>query len=271
MSTCTRCRTASTAPSGGRIGASRWELEPDAADPPLSVLVVKMHQQFESPASVVATVRRIWKPTFDAMATPFSAVCGAYATLEDDVLARAVIPPGAIVYANPAYAPQDMANGAAGLEVHLRKLVEVDVRARGCTLVALLPILSHTRWYECLVGEGAHEVHYIRGGLVFPNPFTDVNQRKKGYLWECRSYALCVWRPGAPPPQPRQAWLTLDAVGEECVQLRICRECGRVRVLPRWADGSSAALSPQSFVCGASPDLKFNSCAVPEFVLEGRR
>mmetsp|Transcript_25534 Transcript_25534/g.80027 ORF Transcript_25534/g.80027 Transcript_25534/m.80027 type:complete len:203 (+) Transcript_25534:571-1179(+) len=107
-----------------------------------------MHQQFESPASVVATVRRIWKPTFDAMATPFSAVCGAYATLEDDVLARAVIPPGAIVYANPAYAPQDMANGAAGLEVHLRKLVEVDVRARGCTLVALLPILSHTRWYD---------------------------------------------------------------------------------------------------------------------------
>ena len=93
-----------------------------------------MHQQFESPASVVATVRRIWKPTFDAMATPFSAVCGAYATLEDDVLTRAVIPPGAIVYANPAYAPQDMANGAAGLEVHLRKLVEVDVRARGCTL-----------------------------------------------------------------------------------------------------------------------------------------
>ena len=220
-----------------------------------------MHQQFESPASVVATVRRIWKPTFDAMATPFSAVCGAYATLEDDVLARAVIPPGAIVYANPAYAPQDMANGAAGLEVHLRKLVEVDVRARGCTLVALLPILSHTRWYESLVGEGAHEVHYIRGGLVFPNPFTDVNQRKKGYLWECRSYALCVWRPGAPPPQPRQAWLTLDAVGEERVQLRICRECGRVRVLPRWADGSSAALSPQSFVCGATP-----GCCVRRYV-----
>ena len=102
-----------------------------------------MHQQFESPASVVATVRRIWKPTFDAMATPFSAVCGAYATLEDDVLTRAVIPPGAIVYANPAYAPQDMANGAAGLEVHLRKLVEVDVRARGCSLVA--PVWVHTK------------------------------------------------------------------------------------------------------------------------------
>ena len=71
---------------GGRRGDSRWELEPAAVDPPLRVLVIKMHQQFESPAAVVATVRRRWQPTFDAMATPFSAVCGDYATLEDDVL-----------------------------------------------------------------------------------------------------------------------------------------------------------------------------------------
>ena len=63
-----------------------------------------MHQQFESPASVVATVRRIWKPTFDAMATPFSAVCGAYATLEDDILAPGVVPARSVVYVNPAYA-----------------------------------------------------------------------------------------------------------------------------------------------------------------------
>ena len=31
-------------------------------------------------------MRREWQPTFDAMATPFSAIAGAYATLEDDVL-----------------------------------------------------------------------------------------------------------------------------------------------------------------------------------------
>ena len=60
--------------AGGRRGDNdtRWELEPTAADTPLAVLVVKMHQQFESPPAVVATVRRRWQPTFDAMATPFS-------------------------------------------------------------------------------------------------------------------------------------------------------------------------------------------------------
>ena len=31
-------------------------------------------------------MRREWQPTFDAMAMPFSAIAGAYATLEDDVL-----------------------------------------------------------------------------------------------------------------------------------------------------------------------------------------
>ena len=31
-------------------------------------------------------MRRECQPTFDAMATPFSAIAGAYATLEDDVL-----------------------------------------------------------------------------------------------------------------------------------------------------------------------------------------
>ena len=36
--------------------------------------------------STLCGVRREWQPTFDAMATPFSAIAGAYATLEDDVL-----------------------------------------------------------------------------------------------------------------------------------------------------------------------------------------
>jgi hypothetical protein len=58
--------------AGGRRGDTRRELELTAADPPLAVLIVKMHQKFESPPAVVATVRRLWQPTFDAMATPFS-------------------------------------------------------------------------------------------------------------------------------------------------------------------------------------------------------
>ena len=228
-----------------------------------------MHQQFESPPAVVATVRRLWRPTFDAMATPFSAVCADYATIEDDILAPGVVPARAVVYVNPAYAPADLSNGAAGIELHLSKLIETDVRQRGCTLVALLPNLSHTEWHARLVG-CAHEIHFIKGGLVFPNPFTDVGQRKKGYLWESRSYMLCVWRPCAPPPQPTLAWLELDASPDERIELRACRMCGRMRVLPRWADASSAALCAGKFVCASSPDRRYNSCTAPEFVISAR-
>ena len=50
------------------------------------MLTIKLHQQYEAPAAVVATVQRLRQPDFDAMATPLSVVCGNYATLEDDVL-----------------------------------------------------------------------------------------------------------------------------------------------------------------------------------------
>ena len=252
--------------TGGRQGDSRWELDPSAADPPLRVHTIKMHQQFESPAAVVATVRRLWQPTFDAMATPFSAVCGKYATLEDDVLSPDAVPPGSVVYVNPAYAPAYQKNGASGIEGHLEKLITTDVRARGCTLVALLPNLSHTIWHERFVGV-AHEIHNINGPLVFPNPFTDVGQRTKGYLWEARSYVLCVWRPGAPPAQPRLSYLALDSAPQEQISLRICRMCGRVRVLPRWADVKSAELASDNFVCAHSPDSRYSDCSIPEFVI----
>lgn len=225
-----------------------------------------MHQQFESPPAVVAYVRREWKPTFDAMATPFSAVAAHYATLEDEVIEPDAVPAGAVVYVNPAYATTDMSNGAAGIAPHLSKLISIDVQQRGCVLVALLPVLTHTTWWETLVG-AAHEIRYIRGGLVFPNPFTDVGQRKKGYLWETRSYALCVWRPSARPPQPAAAWITLDATCEERIELRACRVCSRVRVLPRWVDATCAALRPGRFVCAASPDGRYCACDAPEFVL----
>lgn len=366
---------------GGRRGDTRWEVEPTAASPPLSVLIVKMHQQFESPPAVVATVRRLWRPDFDAMATPFSAVCARYAaipsaippaaippaipppatpppatpppatpplattayptsllfpppygslwprhqpglsrsvslaspahpllclawpshprpplplahtdagattarsqrdldaisappavcaryaTLEDDVLSHCDVPAGAVIYINPAYAPKDLSNGADGIGPYLTKLIVTDVGKRGCTLVALLPNLSHTEWHERLVGS-AHEIHFIRGALVFPNPFTDVEQRKKGYLWEARSYIICVWRPGPPPTQPALAWLTLDQAPAERIELRSCCLCGRVRLLPRWCNVSD--LRPGAFRCADSPDRRYNSCEVPEFVL----
>ena len=118
---------------GGRLGDVRWDLEPAAADPPLRVLAIKMHQQFESPAAVVATVRRRWQPTFDAMASPFSAVCGAYATLEDDILAPGVVPARSVVYVNPAYAPRDLSHGAAGMDRDVWR----GYRTVGCTVLVL--------------------------------------------------------------------------------------------------------------------------------------
>ena len=89
--------------SGGRRGDSRWELAPGEAG--LRVVAVKLHQQYETPPAVMDFVRRTWRPTFDAMATPFSAIAPAYATLEDDVLRADAVPRGSVVYVNPAYAP----------------------------------------------------------------------------------------------------------------------------------------------------------------------
>lgn len=234
----------------------------------MRVLTLKMHQQFESPVAVVATVRRLWRPSFDAMATPFSAVCANYATVDDDILSPEIVPRACVIFVNPAYASTNLKNGADGLESFLSKLVTVDVQERGCTLVALLPNLSHTPWHERLVG-AAHEIFNIRGTLVFPNPFTDVGQRKKGYLWECRSYILCVWRPGAPTAPTAPSWLTLDVpAAEERIHLRTCQICGRVRVLPRWvAQPTGAKLRAGAFVCSSNPDMQYNSCDVPEFVL----
>ena len=51
------------------------------------------------------------------------------------------------MYVNPAYAMANQKNGAAGIERHLEKLIETDVGERGCTLIALLPNLSHTEWH----------------------------------------------------------------------------------------------------------------------------
>ena len=52
----------------------------------MGVLTIKLHQQYETPPAVVSAVRLKWAPSFDAMATPFSAICGAYATIEDDIM-----------------------------------------------------------------------------------------------------------------------------------------------------------------------------------------
>ena len=200
-----------------------------------------MHQQYETSAVVVATVRRLWAPSFDAMATTISAVCGEYAMLEDDVLKTDAIPRDRVVYVNPAYSPAVRKNGVDGIGLHLSKLIQTDVWARGCTLIALLPSLSHMDWFERWVGV-CHEIHFITGKLVFRNPYRELKPDPKCYLWECRSYVLCVWRPGAVPSQPLVKFLTLDAPGNDMLELRSCATCGKVRMLPRWLDQTRSEL-----------------------------
>jgi len=250
--------------AGGRRGDSRWEFTPSAAG--LRELTVKLHQQYETPPAVMDLVRRTWRPDFDAMATPFSAICGSYATLEDDVARPDAVPPGSVVYANPAYAPTDALNGAGGIELFLSKLIDTDVRQRGCTLVALLPN-QHAPWHERYVGM-SHEVHHVVGQLIFQNPFRNVYRTEQnGYLWQ-RSYILVVWRPEAPPPQPAWHYAHLGAPppAAERIHLRCCCACGRVRVLPRWADPAAPALAAGTFRCPDNPDSSYASCDVPEFV-----
>ena len=253
--------------AAGRLGAHRWELEPEAAG--LRTLRVKLHQQYESPAAVMQFVRHVWQPDFDAMATPFSAICSAYATLEDDVMLSESVPRDSIVYVNPAYAPEAASNGAAGIERVLQKLIEVDVRTRGCTVVALLPNL-HAPWHQRFVS-CSHEVHHIvsAGSLVFQNPARNLTVQKKGYLWEGRAYILAVWRPTPPPPQP--AWLYAHlqpgpSASAERISLRSCRLCGSVRVLPRWADSTAKKLQPGTFRCADNPDQAYAACDAPEFL-----
>ena len=246
--------------AGERHGSSRWEISPAAAE--LQILNIKMRQHYETPAAVIVTVRRLWAPTFDAMASPINAICAEYATLEDDALSLPLTQ--RCVFVNPAYAPEDAWNGSSGIGLALEKLVGGDVRQRGCTLVALLPNLSHTAWYERYV-DVAHEIHNISGPLVFPNPFLDLSAPRSSYLWRCRSYVLVVWRPGLAPSMPTIHRLALDALpaAHPATQLRMhaCVRCKRLRTLPRYQQAMEGA-----FECSMSHDSKYNSCVVPEWV-----
>ena len=67
----------------GRHGDCRWELDPSAAD--LREFIVKLHQQYETPPAVMDFVRCTWRPTFDAMATPWGMASG-YGTVRNKLV-----------------------------------------------------------------------------------------------------------------------------------------------------------------------------------------
>mmetsp|Transcript_46025 Transcript_46025/g.120587 ORF Transcript_46025/g.120587 Transcript_46025/m.120587 type:complete len:339 (-) Transcript_46025:40-1056(-) len=247
---------------GGRGRHTRWEVTPENAG--LVVHQIKMRQHYETPAAVVETVRRRWSPDFDAMASPINAICSDYATLEDNLFSLSLYE--RCIFTNPAYAPEEASRGSEGIDLALAKLIN-DVRSHGCTLIALLPNLTHTTWYERYV-DIANEVHLISGNLVFPNPFVDMKRSERSFLWSVRSYIIAIWRPGPPPSTPvAPARLHLDEVygdhPSRKLRLRVCQRCGKLRMLPRYqmiSDGDR-------FECSLSEDSKYGGeCSKPMWV-----
>ena len=243
---------------------SHWAVSPSAAA--LRVHRIKIRQHYETPAAVVATVRRLWAPDYDAMASPINAVCEDYCTLEDDFDAPLF---DRRIFVNPAYDTEGLQHHESNTDIAsaLDKLIR-DVRERGCTLMALLPALVGNEWYERYV-DTAHEVHLISGKVYMPNPYFDLPAHKpwKSALWRVRGYVLAVWRPGLVPSQPKYQRLTLDVIPDDHVsahlRFRKCCICGCVRVLPRYAEECA---SQDAFECRMSPDCKYNWCAAPEWV-----
>ena len=93
---------------------SHWELAPSAAG--LRVHRIKIRQHYETPAAVVATVRRLWAPDHDAMASPINAVCESYGTLEDDFDAPLF---DRRIFVNPAYDTEGLQHHDSNAEIVL--------------------------------------------------------------------------------------------------------------------------------------------------------
>lgn len=247
--------------SGGRGNHSRWDLHINEQDFPLVLHTIKVHQQFESPASVVHTVRERWAPDIDAMATPFSAICSEYCTYEDNVLATSWN--DVTIFVNPAYAPDNLKNTSLRIIQYLTKLIEEDVCQRQCTLIALLPAI-HDLWHKKYVLM-AHEIHFVCDKLIFNNPFVLSKYNSSSYLWACRSYMICIWRPTERPAQPELHHLDLSPPPfGESLALRCCCLCGKLRVLPRYMPAEQVPF--HSFTCVDSMDSRYNKCSAPEFL-----
>jgi len=257
----------------GRDKHAHWAIDPAAAATAgLDVISVSKAQQWETPWEVYEYVRERWAVQFDACASPLNALAPRYATSTDDFLARELS--GETVFCNPPYAMDRYATGSmAAIPPIIRKLVEGDVRTRGCTAIALLPALTHQRWFHDLVtgaagkGGGCHEIHWIEGLLKWNNPFHEKPPASAyGY-----PFVLCVWRPGVPPAHPTALLAALRPSPRDhhsrFLNLRRCSEhsCGKVRVLPRHMDPSSVLA--HGFRCELLGDQRYASCTAHEYLM----
>jgi hypothetical protein len=253
---------------------AHWALSlAGAREAGVDLLSVHKAQQWETPWEVVELVRSRWQVDFDACASPLSALASRYASIDDDFLARNDLV-GETIFCNPPYSLDRFATGScAAIGPMVRKLVDGDVAGRGCTAIALLPVLSHHDWFHTHVlgaaggGRACHEIHWISGLLRWNNPFHE-EPPSSPYPYP---FVLCVWRPGAPPVQPAHQVAELSAPlrahHSRMFHLRRCQKpnCGKVRVLPRHMDPEQVPAQP--FECEQMGDDRYGSCAAHEFVL----
>lgn len=261
-------------PFARRAKHAHWTIDPAAAAAAgLDIVSVPKSQQWETPWEVFAYVLSRWTVEFDACASPLSALAPRYASAADDFLARDDLD-GITIFCNPPYSLDRSATGSCGaIEPIVRKLVEGDVSDRGCTAIALLPVLAHQPWFHRYVtgaasgGRACHELVWISGLLKWNNPFHE-KPPASPYIYP---FVLCVWHPGVPPDAPKQSFEVLGALPpshpSRSLQLRRCRHrgCGKVRVLPRYVDAKH--VSARKFECSQAGDERYASCEASEYVL----
>ena len=74
-----------------------------------------------------------------------------------------------------------------------------------------VPVLSHQSWFHTCVtgaasgGRAAHEIHWVQGLLKWNNPFHE-REPASPYIYP---FALCMWRPGAPPDRAHEVVASL--------------------------------------------------------------
>ena len=272
---CARNRLSDTAPLAlvRRPKHAHWTITPAAAaDADVDILSVQKTQQWETPPQVWEYVSARWAVDFDACASPINALAPRYSTVDDDFLAREDLK-DITIYCNPPYALDRYGTGScAAIEPFVRRLVEL-ASTRGCTCIALVPVLSHQSWIHTCVtgaasgGRAAHEIHWVQGLLKWNNPFHE-REPASPYIYP---FALCVWRPGAPPDRAHEVVASLPPRPSNDLSrsfhFRRCRRrgCGKVRLLPRHVD--PARVSARAFSCAQVGDSQYGSCDAHEYVM----
>ena len=142
--------------AGGRGG--HWEVDPARRGEVFEHVIVP-DEQYETPFCLFLLLQQTLSLIFDidAMASPLSALTPQYFTRENSIYEAELS--AKVIFLNPAYGRRRWDLGLDGFFPVLEKIVDGDVRTRGCTLVALVPNFSHSPWSVCACERG-------RGGGV---------------------------------------------------------------------------------------------------------